>query len=51
MASDGMIFKQPEPEPTALFTAVEKKPKAPRRMVLDMGEGSREEGFRLNGSR
>lgn len=45
--------REPIPEPAKLFVAkplfVELVEKSP--MVLDMGEASREEGFRLNGCR
>jgi hypothetical protein len=50
--ADMMVFKQVTESPKALFGT--SKPEAkPKRtpLVLDMGEGSREQGFRLNGSR
>lgn len=52
MASDTMIYKPQPAQPKALFATskVEAKAKRPL-MELDMGEGSRLQGFRLNGCR
>ena len=50
--ADMMVFKQVTEPPKAMF-ATSKPETQPKRkpMELDMGEGSREQGFRLNGSR
>ena len=54
MASDTITtIKQDVISPNAMFAKAETPAASKRRapMTLDMGEGSREQGFRLNGCR
>jgi hypothetical protein len=47
-----MVFKQVTEPPKAMFVTSKPETQPKRKpMELDMGEGSREQGFRLNGSR
>ena len=53
MASDEMLVARPEADANKTPTSTEKKqPESrPAAMILDMGEASREQGFRINGCR
>ena len=53
MVRDEMLFARPEADATKTpASPAKKQPESrPAAMILDMGEASREQGFRMNGCR